>query len=281
MNRGSWARAFCRLTSTGAKLPAVAGAIGVTTFRGPDAPARAEMSESQRSEPSQPSQPHQPSQPGARLTALHTLLLDLARVPEARCATCGTVPALLEDFWHELVSSNVRAEQKELLLHRIADSYSHGTMRLEHAETLASRLKQLGVQSVLDPMAHTGFHAHLLQNAGLHVEASDASPSPLCCWRSVIPRTAGETPWQRYRDGWSLLLSWVPHWSEVGMETLQNFQGDVLIILGDAGPWTGTDGFREELHRSWVLLEDWCTQTPWPRVTERLQVFTRKKPRCS
>lgn len=210
----------------------------------------------------------------SRLAALHLLLLDLAKVPDARAAD-SPLPRLLEDFWDELDAAGLPATYAELFLHRLADSYSHGTLRHVQEQQLVQRLHELGVDGVLDPLAHSGFHAWRLARHGLRVEAADSNPAPTP-WCRVERRPASDTSWESHADGWALLLSWLPHWSEVGAESLQAFRGETLIVLGDEGGWTGTERFREEMQRHWVPLHCWSTGTPWPRVDEWLRVFRRR-----
>merc|ERR1712216_412984 len=126
------------------------------------------------------------------------------------------------------------------------------------AQWLLGILERLGVRCVLDPLAHTGFHAWLLQalNHDLKVEAADASPS-YTVFREVLSRSAEDTSWCCYNQGWALFLSWVPHWSEVGVDALSAFKGPVLVLLGDdeEGGWTGTPRFRDEIRSGWRLVE--------------------------
>eukprot|EP00931_Biecheleriopsis_adriatica_P093706 TRINITY_DN67431_c0_g1_i1.p1 TRINITY_DN67431_c0_g1~~TRINITY_DN67431_c0_g1_i1.p1 ORF type:complete len:269 (-),score=53.03 TRINITY_DN67431_c0_g1_i1:33-839(-) len=260
-----WHGALQRVAAA-TSVPA-AGTIGATTALSLFAVGRPSTNAPVKAETARP--------PSARLLALHSVLLDLARVPEAR-AVDRMLPRLLEDFWQELRSSEMPVEQKEVLLHRLADSYSHGTLCLGHAEKLVQILESFRVQAVLDPIAHTGFHVRVLRQVGLPAKAADASPSPLVCWEHVDLREAAETDWDSYRD-WALLLSWVPYWSEVGAQVLSSFKGNVVVVLGDEGEWTGTAGFREELRRNWLLFADWPIDTPWPRVREQLRIFKRGK----
>ncbi|CAK0794794.1 unnamed protein product [Prorocentrum cordatum] len=208
-----------------------------------------------------------------RLAAAQLLLQDLARVREAR-EHAGALAALLEHLWDEVRAAGLPAARAELLLHRLAEDYGHGTLRSEHVRRLRSLLGELGIGSVLDPLAHTGLHAARLAAAGLRVEAADASPAAACWWH-VAERPGASTEWQRYGDGWALLLSWLPHWNALGEELLRGFRGRVLVVLGDE-EWTGTDAFRDLLRRDWELAAMWHTDSPWPRVDERIRVYVRK-----
>jgi len=210
----------------------------------------------------------------ARLSATLVLLLDLARVPEGRAAV-HVLSGLLEHLWAELVEAQLPTKTAEQILHRLSNTYAYGTLRAVHVQQLEGLFVTLGISSVLDPLAHNGFHAHLLASRGLLVEAADSSPAA-ACWGGVIPREARATPWEQYGRGWALFLSWLPHWSEVGFEALNAFQGDVVVVLGDQGDWTGTDRFREEVNAKWELVGSWDTKPPWPRVAERLDIYARK-----
>lgn len=211
-----------------------------------------------------------------RLAALHTLLLDLGRIPDARCASPPILPALLEEFWQELATSQLPDAYKEALLHRLADTYGHGTLRIEQARRVASILGDRGVDSLLDPLAHTGFHGSIFAGVGLIVELADSDPSLTVAWGRVSKRQAEDTRWSHFRGNWALFLCWLPHWNEVGVTCLSSFQGDIVVVLGDDGGWTATAGFREELHQRWDLVDSWSAASPWPRVKERLSIFVRR-----
>lgn len=218
-------------------------------------------------------------QPSSQMAALHTLLVDFSKTAEVHIGVPSVLLALLETFWLQLGVSGLSAARMELLLHRLAESYGHGTLRRLDVERLVLELTNRGIHTILDPLAHTGFHASLFKQSGLNVEAADASPSPLYRWHPVIARKVEDTSWENFGDGWALLLSWLPHWNEAGTEALLGFRGTVVVVLGDtsdAGDWTGTDKFRDELQRDWTLVANWSTETPWPRVQERLQVFVRR-----
>lgn len=210
----------------------------------------------------------------ARMIAIHTLLLDLARVAEARAMTL-LLPRLLEEFWAELAEAELPVPQAELLLHRLSSTYSHGTLRCVQAERLVECLADLGIHAALDPLAHTGFHAKVLCAHGLCVEAADLAPS-MACWGEVTKRTVSETQWGQYGEGWALFLSWLPHWSEIGDEALKDFRGDAVVVLGDNGDWTATEHFRRRLSCQWSLHTSWSTEAPWPRVDERISIFVRR-----
>jgi len=214
--------------------------------------------------------------PSARVAALHKLLVDLARVPEAKAAE-EILPKLLELFWHELQADALSDAMCEFFLHRLAEDFGHGTLRREHAGRLAARLAELGVTAVLDPLAHTGFHTRLLEDRGLRVEASDLNPpAAVRLWREVLQRPVDETKWECYGNEWALFLSWLPHWSEMGVEALGGFRGHIVVVLGDTEDWTGTDGFRAALERDWLLLDRIPTRGPWPRVDENLCVYMKR-----
>jgi len=211
----------------------------------------------------------------ARAIAKHGLLVDLALVKEARAVPL-LLPGLLESFWLDLAAASLPTREAELMLHRLAEKYGHGTLRYANARNLADLLLKLGVHSVLDPMANTGLHARLLMLAGLIVEAADVAPPWASSWAEVAARPVGDTCWEHYNKGWALFLSWPPHWSEAGHDALVAFKGDAVVLLGDQGGWTGTEGLREELRQHWTCVASWPTDPPWPRVEECLTVFVRK-----
>lgn len=186
------------------------------------------------------------------------------------------LPRLLEAFWRELKAANLAHQESEMLLHRLAEVFGHGTLpELEKVELL-KELKACGITGILDPLASTGFHARQLVSSGeMKVEAADEVPG-FRCWLEVTARPAGQTEWHRFGHGWALWLSWAPHWSAVGEECLRDFQGDVVVILGDE-LWTGTPGLRNSLAEDWVEVRRWILESPWPRVEEELRVYHRRR----
>lgn len=245
---------------------AAASAAAVFGLVGHRSPSRAEDGELRR----------HPWSVDARLLAMHQLLLDLAAVPEVKVGGDAAVPKLLEEFWQELGNSDLPTVPREYFLHRLAEDFGHGTLRLAAAAELAERLRTLGVRAVLDPLAHTGLHAWHWERQGFMVEAADFDPpAERRCWHQVVQRPVADTPWHHFGADWALFLSWLPHWSEMGVEALRGFQGDVVIVLGDTGDWTGTGAFREALATDWSLVAALSARSPWPRVDESVCLYVR------
>ena len=95
-------------------------------------------------------------------------------------------------------------------------------------------------------------------------------------WAPVLTRDLRDTPWEKYQENWCLWLSWVPHWSEAGLEALEAFRGDAVVVVGDRGGWTGTPAFFRTLDQEWE--EVWrCPVAVWPGVDDDLRILLRRR----
>lgn len=143
--------------------------------------------------------------------------------------------------------------------------------------------KALGIVRVLDPMAGTGLHARFFQAAGFKVTAEDAQPAAQLrngiAWFDVKARSIQDADWRRVSaespSTIALFLSWAPRGSSAGVDALDAFDGDVVVVVGDRGRWTGCERFHAKLAQSWteVLRRDILR---WPRMEDDLRVFVRK-----
>lgn len=113
---------------------------------------------------------------------------------------------------------------------------------------------------VVDPMAGSGWWAHLLTEAGVTVLASDENP----------PDGTEANTWHRYDAhvpvgrsdaadavslapvGATLLLSWPPYDGDPGYRALKAYRGDRVIYIGEGeGGCCGDDNMFQFLRDEW------------------------------
>lgn len=132
---------------------------------------------------------------------------------------------------------------------------------------------------IVDPMAGTGYWAHLLDQAGVDVVAYDADPvanqwhQGQQLW-TLVMRMPGVESAAMHPDR-TLLLSWPPCDRPDGVEVLRAYRGNRAIYIGEPqGGCTGDDDLHAELESSW---EELASHTPvqWDGLHDVITVFGR------
>lgn len=149
--------------------------------------------------------------------------------------------------------------------------------------TVAFVAEHAGPQ-VIDPMAGTGWWAHLLTEAGCDVAAFDLNPpgSDANHWHqdptTYHPITTFDGA-QAVRDhgaGRTLLLSWPPYSDPAGADVLAAYLGDRVIFIGEGpGGCTGDDRVFELLESDWTEA---AAHRPvqWYGIHDWITVYDRK-----
>lgn len=116
---------------------------------------------------------------------------------------------------------------------------------------------------VVDPMAGSGWWAHLLGENGIRVDASDLNPpdgTDANHWHRddqhvpVLQLDAVQAATVAPVDA-TLLLSWPPYDSQIGHDVLAAFGGPRVIYIGEGeGGCCGTDAMFELLGKDWTEI---------------------------
>lgn len=133
---------------------------------------------------------------------------------------------------------------------------------------------------VVDPLAGTGYWAELLARAGVDVVASDLEPGTNA-WHRGYPthRDVVRGDAREVVAGCSdrtLLLSWPPYGSPVGVETVRTFPGGVVVYVGEGcGGCCGDDALFEEFGAGWAEVA--ChVPVRWDGLRDVVTVFERR-----
>jgi hypothetical protein len=121
--------------------------------------------------------------------------------------------------------------------HELTSRYS---WTITDPDTVAFVVKHCGL-NVVDPMAGSGWWAHLLTEAGVMVQASDENPpdgTEANMWHrggSHVPvaRADAATGVDLAPAGSTLLLSWPPYDSDAGYRALRAYRGDAVVYIGE------------------------------------------------
>lgn len=118
---------------------------------------------------------------------------------------------------------------------------------------------------VVDPLAGSGWWAHLLDQAGITVLASDLNPpdgTEANHWhRSSTHARVGQAD---AADAVALapatatlLLSWPPYDSDIGARIVEAYRGDRIVYIGEGwGGCCGDDRMFELFERGWVQVAE-------------------------
>lgn len=136
---------------------------------------------------------------------------------------------------------------------------------------------------VLDPLAGTGWWAHLLRQGGVEVLASDACPPT---------RDSAENLFHPHVDPHievteldaveamvfsdsedTLLLSWPPPTS-IAVKALSQFRGRRLVYMGEHGGTDATETFFDQLTEQWRPI-DAHTPVQFECMNDAVSVWTR------
>lgn len=119
---------------------------------------------------------------------------------------------------------------------------------------------------LIDPLAGTGYWAYLLGQLGVDVLASDLEPPledsekntwhPKASQHVPVAKMDAVDAVTRHGQDRTLLLSWVPGGSDVGIRALRAFSGDTVIAIGELGaPTFGDTALIAELVTNWFEVE--------------------------
>lgn len=151
--------------------------------------------------------------------------------------------------------------------------------------TVAFVAKHIG-RHAFDPLAGTGYWAHILGQLGIEVLCSDRKPPAP---GSGNRYHQGDSTWVPVRQsdgimaalrwglGRTLLLSWPPYDQIIGEQVLAEYPGDRVVYIGEGmGGCCGNDGMFELLDREWTEIAShrpvqWYGLHDWVTVYERVQ----------
>lgn len=136
---------------------------------------------------------------------------------------------------------------------------------------------------LVDPMAGTGWWAHVLQAHGVQVVCSDADPGGNhwhkgeALWTQV-GRVDAQAAVADFPNR-TLFLSWPPYDRPDGVETLRAYGGGRLILIHEGeGGCIGDDALFAELAAHWDEVAD-HVPVQWFGMHDRVTVYDRKAPR--
>lgn len=118
---------------------------------------------------------------------------------------------------------------------------------------------------VVDPMAGSGWWAHLLTEAGVTVLPSDENPpngSEANIWHRhgthvPVGRSDAADAVSLAPDTATLLLSWPPYDGDPGYRALKVYRGDRIIYIGEGeGGCCGDDDMFQLLHDEWTEVAE-------------------------
>ena len=144
-----------------------------------------------------------------------------------------------------------------LARHDLVDQYA---WTITDPATVAFVAEHAGPR-VLDPLAGTGYWAHLLGQHGVDVHASDLNPpgSDGNHWHragvTYAPIEADDAVDSTRAHGHNrtLLLSWPPYDNPLGWDIVHAYQGDRIVYIGEGwGGCCGDDGMFRLFECDWV-----------------------------
>ncbi len=136
---------------------------------------------------------------------------------------------------------------------------------------------------LVDPMAGTGWWAHLLGQHGVDVVSYDVDPvgnhwhkgadlhAPVVAMEAVDAVAL--------HPDRTLFLSWPPYDKPDGADTIRAYRGDRLILIHEGeGGCIGDDDMFAELATNWVEVAS-HVPVQWFGLHDRIDVYTRKEAR--
>lgn len=149
----------------------------------------------------------------------------------------------------------------------------------------------LGLGPIFDPMAGTGYWAHVLEKAGADVVAYDIDP-----YRPYKPETGERLElgrWCEVKQGdceqvaeshgdRAMLLVWPPYHNDAGERALKGHQrsgGTVVAYVGEEEHGcTGTPAFHEMLAEQYELVQRVGVKK-WESIWDALFIYRLREPR--
>ncbi len=136
---------------------------------------------------------------------------------------------------------------------------------------------------IIEIGAGTGYWAALLRNRGVDLRAFDTFPASLDeddnhWYKNTESFTdverADETVVSQFADR-ALMLAWPPYGDPMGARTLELYQGNTLIYIGEGeGGCCADDDFFARLEAEWVEVED-LLLPQWDGINDWLTVYRR------
>jgi hypothetical protein len=147
-----------------------------------------------------------------------------------------------------------------LPLERRSDLVGRYAWTITDPATVAFVARHTGPK-VIDPMAGSGYWAHLLRQLGVDVLASDETPptGEANNWHRTgvqhveVGRADAVEAVAAHGADRALLLAWPPYDSPIGADTLAAFPGDRVIFIGESeGGCTGDDRLFALFAEEWT-----------------------------
>jgi hypothetical protein len=136
---------------------------------------------------------------------------------------------------------------------------------------------------VVDPMAGTGWWAHLLTHAGVDVHAADlhAPGSAANHWHrnphtwTTVQAADGPDTVRSYGTGRTLLLAWPPHDDPAGADIIAAYPGNRVVYIGEGpGGCCGNDRMFDLLNNGWAVVAE-HRPVQWYGIHDYVTVYDR------
>lgn len=150
-------------------------------------------------------------------------------------------------------------------------------------DTVAFVAEHLG-PAAIDPLAGTGWWAHLLTGLGVDVDASDLHPpggGDLDHWHSAsephypVRGADGVTAVTERGAGRSLLLAWPPHSNPIGADILRAYPGNRVVYMGEIGGMCGDENLFTIMEAEWAGVA-YASPVQWSGIHDEIYVLDRK-----
>lgn len=134
---------------------------------------------------------------------------------------------------------------------------------------------------LIDPMAGTGWWAHVLAEYGVDTVCFDAAPGTSNYHKDEalhvpVTRMDAAAAVAQHHGGRTLLLSWPPYDTADGVNALRAYRGDRVVFIGETdGGCCGDDDLFAELAAHWALVAE-HTPVQWDGLHDVVNVFDRK-----
>lgn len=138
---------------------------------------------------------------------------------------------------------------------------------------------------VIDPLAGTGYWAHLLIQLGKKVFASDRYPPKIDTdenryhqfakqFVDVAKADAVEVA-RNFGDETTLLLAWPPYDDPLGINVVNAYRGKRVVFIGELGDCCGDEALHDELTQNWHEV-DYHRPVQFSGLHDLITVFDRE-----